>query len=75
MFLAGIHFCFMVGVDTYSLSRWHAFDEVAARIRRWLRELPTDVATQLVYRNAAALFDIAGTRSTDDRLHTTTTKK
>ena len=51
---------FMVGVDTYSSSRWHTFDEAVARTRRWLQELPSDIAGRLAYGNAAALFDIAG---------------
>lgn len=61
---------FMVGVDTYSLSRWHTYDETAADIRQWLRELPADVATRLAYGNAAALFDIAGARPADNGMRT-----
>ena len=57
---------FMVGVDTYSLSRWNTFDEAVARTRRWLQELPADVAGRLAYGNAAALFDIAGTKVEED---------
>lgn len=52
---------FMVGVDTYSLSRWYAFNEAVAITRQWLRELPADVARRLAYDNAAALFEAAGT--------------
>jgi hypothetical protein len=47
---------FMVGVDTFSLSRWHHFDAAAATIRNWLGQLPDDVAERLAYENAAALF-------------------
>lgn len=47
---------FMVGVDTFSLSRWHQFDAAVATIRNWLGQLPDDVAEQLAYDNAAALF-------------------
>lgn len=47
---------FMVGVDTYSLSRWHDFDVVVAAIRHWLAQLPDDVATKLAYDNAAVFF-------------------
>ena len=61
---------FMVGVDTYSLSRWHTYDETAADIRQWLRVLPADVATRLAYGNAAALFDIAGARPADNGMRT-----
>lgn len=61
---------FMVGVDTYSLSRWHTYDETAASIRQWLQELPADVATRLAYGNAAALFDIAGARPAHNGMRT-----
>ncbi|MFP5505068.1 MAG: amidohydrolase family protein [Gammaproteobacteria bacterium] len=47
---------FLVGVDTFSVNRWRAFDSVAARIRAWLAQLPPEVAAQLAYGNAAALF-------------------
>lgn len=47
---------FLVGVDTYSLSRWHAFDAAVAGIRHWLAQLPDDVAAKLAYENAAGLF-------------------
>mgnify|MGYP000727106082 CR=1 FL=1 len=47
---------FMVGVDTFSLSRWHHFDAAVATIRNWLGQLPDDVAARLAYENAAALF-------------------
>ena len=65
---------FMVGVDTYSLSRWHAFDDVVATIRRWLQQLPADVATRLAYDNAAALFEATLTRLPGDSRRTTTTQ-
>ena len=48
---------FMVGVDTYSLSRWNNFDAAAATIRNWLAQLPDEVAKQLAYGNAATLFN------------------
>ena len=47
---------FMVGVDTFSLSRWQHFDAAVATIRQWLEQLPDRVARQLAYDNAAALF-------------------
>ncbi|MGD8641436.1 MAG: TatD family hydrolase [Gammaproteobacteria bacterium] len=50
---------FLVGVDTYSVSRWKNFDTAVAIIRHWLAQLPEDVARQLAYGNAAALFDKA----------------
>jgi hypothetical protein len=48
---------FMIGVDTYSLSRWHDYAEAADQIRRWTSQLPAEVAARLTYRNAAAIFD------------------
>jgi hypothetical protein len=53
---------FMVGVDTYSLSRWHNFDSVVIMIRDWLAQLPDDVATKLAYDNAARVFATSGLR-------------
>lgn len=47
---------FIVGVDTYSLSRWQDYDSVVASIRNWLAQLPDDVAHQLAYDNAARFF-------------------
>ena len=47
---------FMVGVDTYSTERWHAFAEVVSQIRNWLDQLPGDVSGAIAYRNAARLF-------------------
>lgn len=51
---------FMVGVDTYSLSRWNDFDSAVAIIRNWLAQLPDDIAKQLAYKNAAVFFDKPG---------------
>ena len=48
---------FMVGVDTFSLSRWHDFDRATARIRQWLDLLPDEISSRLAYDNAAAFFD------------------
>ncbi|MBT8119699.1 MAG: amidohydrolase [Gammaproteobacteria bacterium] len=48
---------FMVGVDTYSLSRWQQFDAASERIRDWLSQLPDDVARRLAYENAARFFN------------------
>jgi hypothetical protein len=47
---------FMIGIDTFSLSRWREYAEVAERIRRWTRQLPDDIATRLRQGNAAAFF-------------------
>lgn len=55
---------FLVGVDTYSLARWQNFDEVVNRIRRWLKQLPDEVAAKLAYGNAAKLFAMNDDRAT-----------
>lgn len=47
---------FMVGVDSYSESRWRDFDDAVTTIRNWLTQLPADVAKQIAYGNAAQLF-------------------
>lgn len=51
---------FMIGVDTYSTSRWHTYDAVVANIRNWLAQLPDDIAKKLAYDNAARLFGSTG---------------
>ena len=52
---------FMVGVDTFSVTRWHAYDEAVTRIRRWLAQLPETVASRIAHQNAAGLFTSNGT--------------
>jgi hypothetical protein len=47
---------FIVGVDTYSLSRWREFDAAVTTMRNWLAQLPDDVAARLSYDNAATFF-------------------
>ena len=47
---------FVVGVDTYSPSRWQQFDAVVAGIQHWLSQLPDDVAKKLAYGNAETLY-------------------
>jgi hypothetical protein len=51
---------FLVGVDTFSVARWRRFDEVTARIRDWLAQLPPQVAEQVaLFRDAERLFRVA----------------
>ena len=47
---------FMIGMDTYSLSRWREYGKVADTIRHWTRQLPEDVAERLTFLNAAEMF-------------------
>ena len=48
---------FLIGVDTYSLSRWHEYARVVEQIRQWIDQLPQAIATRLAYENAAAIFN------------------
>jgi hypothetical protein len=47
---------FMVGTDTWVTSRWEMLVEGMQAIRRWLGELPREVAEQIAHRNAERLF-------------------
>ena len=49
---------FMVGVDTFSAGRWLDFEDHAAAIRRWLTDLPPEVADAVACANAARLFEL-----------------
>ena len=53
---------FMVGVDTYSPSRWREFDSAIATMRNWLNQLPQTTARQLSSANAAAFYGIPGNK-------------
>jgi predicted TIM-barrel fold metal-dependent hydrolase len=47
---------FMVGTDTWVTSRWETLAEGMRATRRWLDQLPREVAEQIAYRNAERLF-------------------
>lgn len=47
---------FMIGVDTFSASRWARFTEVMDQTRAWLDQLPADVARAIAFENAERLF-------------------
>jgi predicted TIM-barrel fold metal-dependent hydrolase len=47
---------FLVGTDTWIASRWGALVENAEFTRRWLRQLPAEIAEKIAYRNADRLF-------------------
>ena len=66
---------FMIGVDTYSLSRWFSYDMAVVNIREWLQQLPADVVRQMAYANAAALFEASRTRHSGESKRTTTTQQ
>jgi hypothetical protein len=47
---------FMVGTDSYTPERWHYIPEHAEWSRRWLGELPREVAERIAWKNGEALF-------------------
>ena len=51
---------FMIGSDTYTNSRWEAYEAIIADHRRWLARLPAEVARAIAYRNAVRLFGAGG---------------
>lgn len=53
---------FVIGSDTYVTSRWGSYLELIEEHRRWLMQLPRDVAEKIAYRNAVRLFG-AGSRT------------
>lgn len=46
---------FMVGTDTYIPERWNYVVEHAAYTRKWLADLPPDLADNIAFRNAERL--------------------
>jgi hypothetical protein len=46
---------FMVGTDTYTSAAWYYFRYMLSDIRKWLAQLPPDVAERIAFRNALAL--------------------
>lgn len=49
----------MVGTDTFTPERWYYVMDHADWTRRWLQDLPQDVADKIAYQNAQALVDWA----------------
>jgi hypothetical protein len=49
---------FVVGSDTWVNQRWSAYDEIMGAYRRWLGELPPEVAQRVAWGNAAGLFGL-----------------
>ena len=47
---------FLVGTDTFTPERWHFVVEHANWSRRWLADLPAEVAERMAYKNGEALF-------------------
>ncbi len=47
---------FMVGTDSYTPERWHYIGEHADWSRKWLADLPRDVAERIAWKNGDSLF-------------------
>ena len=47
---------FVVGSDTWVNGRWDQYAEIIAYYRRWLRQLPPDVAAKIASQNGERLF-------------------
>ncbi|KUJ76092.1 amidohydrolase [Thiomicrospira sp. XS5] len=47
----------LAAVDTYSTLRWLTVGHTLSKMRRWLTQLPPDVAHKIAYQNALKLFD------------------
>jgi len=50
---------FVVGSDTWVNSRWDQYAEIIGQYRRWLRQLPPEVATKIASENGERLFSRA----------------
>ncbi|NNG13408.1 MAG: amidohydrolase family protein [Halobacteria archaeon] len=51
----------LVGMDTYTPGRWAELTDLAIAARRWLLQLPADIAAGIAYGNAERLFSSTGT--------------
>lgn len=49
---------FLIGSDTWVNQRWLQYDDLMQGYRRWLGDLPFDVARQIAWENGAALFGL-----------------
>ncbi len=49
---------FLIGSDTWVNQRWMYYDELMRGYRRWLGDLPPDVARRIAWDNGANLFQL-----------------
>jgi hypothetical protein len=49
---------FLVGSDTWVNARWQAYESLMHEARRWLGELPPEVARRIAWDNGATLFGL-----------------
>ncbi len=54
------HDRFMIGTDTHSATRWETYPDIVNEHRRWLSQLPKDVAEAIAWRNAVRVFGAGG---------------
>ncbi|MCL4768728.1 MAG: amidohydrolase family protein [Hyphomicrobiaceae bacterium] len=47
---------FMVGTDTFSAERWREVEADTGAVRKWLNDLPPEIAERIAHKNAEALF-------------------
>jgi predicted TIM-barrel fold metal-dependent hydrolase len=47
---------FMIGSDTWVNQRWEQYDDLMRDYRKWLGELPAEIAQRIAFENAAQLF-------------------
>lgn len=52
----------LLGSGTYTSQYWYKFRTYMSRYRKWLKDLPPDVARNIAYRNGLALFEIPDNR-------------
>jgi hypothetical protein len=51
---------FMIGTDTHASSRWESYADLVDTHRRWLAQLPGDVAEAIAWGNAVRVFGSGG---------------
>lgn len=49
---------FLIGSDTWVMQRWQSYPEIMGQYRRWLGELPSELAIRIAWNNGAQLFGI-----------------
>jgi hypothetical protein len=47
---------FLIGSDTWIRDRWMSYGDIIAGYRRWLAQLPPDIAAKIAHGNAKVLF-------------------
>ncbi len=50
---------FLLGSDTWVNQRWQYYDELMRAYRRWLGDLPPEVARRIAWDNGAGLFQLS----------------